>query len=393
MTKILPPNASKQEIVLAKATDYRCEPDGLRGFKFDPSDEVLPWLIWEYGLGELTPYFDDPRQLISEGVKFQRLKSTPAALKMALSWIDLKCDIEEEPPGAHYAEFQLDLSPRTCSGVHKNIENICELAKLAIPVRSRLSRIYNRCYDIRRFILSESPYGNMLSDHSGIRTESDGPKLSFGRNNQFAVTAGGARLSSVVDRTSFSRILSEDIYRLDFAVLGETPPHIENSKNDHQRLSCYFNDNYNWPFESEYAGLFHNFNTYAKAQIILSDGEVLGDLNCCFPMIWDKEDGDTFEMDNQQLSEQAWSLQYSPITERSESTHNQTTFIDVNTETMALNERENVFTNMLDTICLGISESDLCFKVTYESDSFWHHHRHMNQHWTQQYTTGSFSDY
>lgn len=53
---ILPPNALKQEQVLADIINYPLDINSLRGFKFNPKTEMLPWLVAEYGLGEILSW-------------------------------------------------------------------------------------------------------------------------------------------------------------------------------------------------------------------------------------------------------------------------------------------------------------------------------------------------
>ena len=83
---LLPANATPLEQALSLTTDslsrLALPTDAIRQFKTDPSDPLLPWLIWEYGLGELLPYLPEPRQAIAEGILWQRLRGTPAALTM-----------------------------------------------------------------------------------------------------------------------------------------------------------------------------------------------------------------------------------------------------------------------------------------------------------------------
>ena len=66
---LLPPNATALERSLSLSTDLLTrlggETESLKGFKTDPADSLLPWLIWEYGLGELLPYLPDPRRAMA----------------------------------------------------------------------------------------------------------------------------------------------------------------------------------------------------------------------------------------------------------------------------------------------------------------------------------------
>ena len=57
---LLPPNASRLERAVSLTTDPLSHlgpaSEALIDFKTHPADALLPWLIWEYGLGELLPY-------------------------------------------------------------------------------------------------------------------------------------------------------------------------------------------------------------------------------------------------------------------------------------------------------------------------------------------------
>ena len=153
---LLPPNATALECSLSLSTDLLTrlggETEPLKGFKTDPSDSLLPWLIWEYGLGELLPYLPDPRRAIAEGIRWQRLRGTPAALTTALSWIGATATVEQETPGIHFAEFQFD--PGQVLDDDGTIANLIAIARLSAPARSRLSRIYHG-WDLRRLVLQK----------------------------------------------------------------------------------------------------------------------------------------------------------------------------------------------------------------------------------------------
>ncbi len=86
---LLPPNATEQEKALVDATDYKVDPSCIRGFKFNLKGETLPWLIEEYEFGEILHWVKDRRKAIV-GVKFQRLRGTPASLKIALKWANIE---------------------------------------------------------------------------------------------------------------------------------------------------------------------------------------------------------------------------------------------------------------------------------------------------------------
>lgn len=182
---LLPPNSTPLEQKLSAA----CQPGildlgdaAIRGRKFDPPDNWLDHLIYEYALGELSPWISDKRRLIAEGVTWTRLRGTPAALHMAFAWIGETAKIEEETPGRaqdidargiegdtptrHFAEYQL--APEAIP----DAATLCQLVRLAHlsqPVRSRLARVYHG-HDVRRLVLDEGRLNeHLLSADSGVR--------------------------------------------------------------------------------------------------------------------------------------------------------------------------------------------------------------------------------
>ena len=205
-TDILPPNSTPLEQKLSSA----CQPaildlgdnDAIRGRKFDPPDNWLDALIWEYALGEITPYIADKRRLIDEGIRWTRLRGTPASLHLAFSWVGMTADIIESPPSIephqphhayqphrHFAEYDLHLHGFPAPA------DICRLANLAVlsqPVRARLWRLVYG-YDRGVFRLDDSLLDDaLLDDDSGIRLDhaglpclpkGDTPKISLRRRH------------------------------------------------------------------------------------------------------------------------------------------------------------------------------------------------------------------
>lgn len=183
MPDILPINASR----LQRELDHSIGPSVLAesmieripGIKYNPPDELLPWLIWEYGLTPLLPYLSNPRQAIKEGVRWQRIRGTPESLSLSLGWLGLNdIYIEPEDPGRHFYQYQVDTGRIVADS---ELENVKAVAQFSAPLRSRLARLYHE-YDIRRLMLDDSDYGALLSDYSGIRT--NGLVLSFGRTHR-----------------------------------------------------------------------------------------------------------------------------------------------------------------------------------------------------------------
>ena len=223
-TDLLPPNSTDLERKLAQVGAPAIldlgDDAAIRGRKFDPPDKWLDALIWEYALGEITPYISDKRRLISEGIRWTRLRGTPASLHLAFSWVGLDADIIESPPSIernepgityrphrHFAEY--DLRPHGTP----TPAQICQLVNLALlsqPVRSRLWRLVYG-YDRGVFRLDDSLLDDaLLDDDSGIRIDhaqlpclpaGSQPKISFGTAHGSWAMYEGASLSVAITIT------------------------------------------------------------------------------------------------------------------------------------------------------------------------------------------------
>ena len=280
---LLPANATPLEQALSLATDslsrLALPADAIRQFKTDPSDPLLPWLVWEYGLGELLPYLPEPRQAIAEGILWQRLRGTPAALTTALAWIGATATIEQEPPGVHFAEFQLD--PGQVLDSDSAIAHLIAIARLSAPARSRLSRIYHG-YDLRRVVLDESRLGEaLLSDHSGVFWTDGKTKLSFGRGVARTAMASGQAVAPNREAVRFAVARLIDRTLLDFSSLGD-PGHTPNEEILHSHLFTLANV----LGVADPVGLRPE-RRFCRAMVVLSDSTPLGDINANLPrFVW-----------------------------------------------------------------------------------------------------------
>lgn len=175
---LLPSNASLVEQSLSISTDVLqklgAKVDAISTFKTVPPPSVLPFLIWEYGLSEIQSFFVpyDPARIIQEGLKWQRLRGTPAALHKAFSWIGQRVSIEENSSLAYWARYQLGFPQITTLN---EVRRVAALAELSQPARSRLWRIYTDVFDRRPIVLSEKPIlgDGWLSWYSGVEVDTD----------------------------------------------------------------------------------------------------------------------------------------------------------------------------------------------------------------------------
>ncbi len=377
---LLPPNATKQEKALVDAIDYKVDPSSVKGFKFSLGEKILPWLVEEYGLGEILRWVKDKRKAIKEGVEFQRLRGTPASLKIALKWANIEdITIIEEPPGKHFFELQVGIT---------NVPNdffvdaVVELAKPSLPVRSRLMRIFNDYYNAQRFILDESLFGDLLSDYSGVKIEKDGPVLSFGRVNFFRSRGPVIRIIENNLRDHYERALSNDIYRLDVAILGETEPHTKNYNGIYERSHLWNNLKTLYLLPQSLLPAIK----FAKAQIVLSDSWNLGEVNACFPVSSIEERGKRFLLGSDKLSEQLWNLKYKPILERFFAVHHYQVknFSTPKIIRFSVAEHYIHFESELDSKQKdSIQELENYILVFYSGVLTWHEHRHLNRSWEE----------
>ena len=289
---LLPSNATPLERALSQTTDSLAHlgvlSDHLRDFKTQPGDALLPWLIWEYGLSELLPYLPDPRLAIRDGIRWQRLRGTPAALSTALAWVGMSATVEQEPPGTHFSEFQLD--PGQVLDTNQAIANLVAIARLSAPARSRLSRLVHG-YDLRRMLLDDSRLGeSLLSDNSGVLWMDGKTQLSFGRVRNFALPPHSATTQTAREAVRFAVARLIDRYLLDFSVLGD-PGHTPNEDILHSHLFTLANA---WGVQIPQTVLPER--RFCRAMVVLSDSTALGDSNACTPRWFRKEHGQALSL-------------------------------------------------------------------------------------------------
>lgn len=223
---LLPPNATQLERDFSRATSglQRVGPPvpTIRTAKrTNIPDSVVPWLIYEYGLGEILPYLgNNQRRAIAEGVLWQRIRGTPEAVRIALSWIGVTGLVDESEGGSYrWAEYQLGLSAGTTG--EQIINDIVGVTRISSPVRSRLQRIY-AVYDFRRFVLDDSLLsdGGMLSDHSGVRPNPDWPQISYGQILSSLVLES-ANVGSSHTAYHSQLVVNGDRFQLDHSLIDE----------------------------------------------------------------------------------------------------------------------------------------------------------------------------
>lgn len=379
MSSLLPYNATKLEKTVEQAIKYDIDTSVLNGFKFKTTgDNINLALSWEYSLSQIN--IDDFRTRVIEGLKFHRLQGTPYSLKQAFSWYGFNnIRIEEEVPGEHFAEFQVGVEeiPNNL-----DIKKIVEVSRLAAPLRSRLSRMYNDLYDVRRFVLDESSWGDLLSDHSGNQLYEGSPKFSFGRINNFGVEVDQPNIRSyrVSVHYAYARNVDE-IYRLDWAILDETGPGSLNYDMSRHVYRFMFNTNFVFEGNNE---VFKS-RKVAKALPVLSDDAVLGDINTCFSCGYETVDVEPFILSYSRLSQHPVKRNQVLVSYRTFESHS----------TFATNELNysvirGYKTNITYIVCQynstvkSYGQKYRFTSASYQGNNCWHDQQYLDVPWSEQ---------
>lgn len=182
-----------------------------------PRPSMLPYLDWEYGLGELAPYLPNPNTRITLGVRWQRLRGTVSALAMGLGWLGYTAALEEAWTGRRWwNSFQLrfpTLPPRDTP----DLERIEGITRLSVPKRSDLRRGVH-FYDIGPLEANTSRLNeSLLSFESGIAVTEAGTIWSFGRSFTFEHTmteAEGVAIGNWIAPVVDDELLWKDVNTL-----------------------------------------------------------------------------------------------------------------------------------------------------------------------------------
>lgn len=242
--KLLPSNSTALERAIAELASRATLSNmdlPITGIKLDnPPDVWLDFLIYEWGLSEFLPYIKDKRTLIKTALYFNRIRGTKASVHLALSWATLTAGvIEYEPsesmadlakssykPYLHFGEFDLMIDDNWDK---TQITQAVELANLAKPLRSRLTRLVGS-FDRRKFVLDDSHLScAYLSDDSGVKLsqsdlayplDSDLPKVSLQRHY-----AAHAEIPAITIQTAITVHYCQQIYswRADMPYLDDVP--------------------------------------------------------------------------------------------------------------------------------------------------------------------------
>lgn len=187
---ILPPRTSTpflREYEQAIAYDPRVanQVDTIRDIKGRQLPGWLEYLLYEYGLLELTAFVPNAYTLLSEGRQWQIERDTFAAVARGLGWVGAPATIvEAKTVNFWWNNFQLYLYALPAAD-YPTLDRIEGIAKLSSPFHSDFRRGVQG-YDAPALTADDTKLdGSMLDDDSGVRLRTGGPKWSFGRAYEF----------------------------------------------------------------------------------------------------------------------------------------------------------------------------------------------------------------
>lgn len=199
---LLPSNATGLERALSLAIDATPRVGlpivEMRGLKLrQPPPSFLPYLLYEYGLGPISRFFDDPRECIADGIAWQRVRGTQDAITRALGWLGYDGAHENMPPRRRRWTLFMLAMDRLRDAEEPDLDDIEYLAQLSVAERSRFWRGF-KDYDVRPVDYGHSAWsGSIWSEYSGARIREDGAKWSFGRVHERDYTLSQADLEAL----------------------------------------------------------------------------------------------------------------------------------------------------------------------------------------------------
>jgi hypothetical protein len=184
----------------------------------------LQFLLYEYGLIELTPYVTNAYTLLDEGRIWQIERDTFAAVVRGLGWVSAPGSIVEASTRRNWwNSFQVYLESLPPADV-PNLERIERIVGLSAPFRSDFRRGVNG-YDVPAL---EGDYtkldASILDRESGVRLNGRGPLWSFGK-----VTEWGHELTEAegLALDNWQPMVTDFDYAVDFstmsAIIDESP--------------------------------------------------------------------------------------------------------------------------------------------------------------------------
>lgn len=199
--RLAPDNATAGELILAEVTDpYARLIDfcaTIRQADRNPPPAWMPYYIAELGLGPLVAYLPNLYELVGEGIAWQRLAGTPAAVSKGVGWLGYDATFEYAPPRRRrWHLWQMRLS-RLPDAERPDLGRIDGIASLSDDAVAEFWRGF-RGYDVRAHEWGARRWGGaMWSRSSGVRLDGKGALWSFGRRHEAVMSLGETELTAL----------------------------------------------------------------------------------------------------------------------------------------------------------------------------------------------------
>ncbi|WP_234186412.1 phage tail protein [Shinella sp. NM-101] len=187
MTSLLPPSSGRFELAFEASHSGRWAGmwdavPYITTMKDNPPPAALPFLVYEFGLGMLTPYVANPYELLDgRGVRWLRVRGTYDAIDRGLAFLGLTATVEPAWHGRIWwnsSQLRFSALPSNDVPLLGRIEGI---TRLSLPFRSDFRRGTHE-YDVGPALGDHARLDSCMLEHeSGIRLHGGGTIWSFGR--------------------------------------------------------------------------------------------------------------------------------------------------------------------------------------------------------------------
>lgn len=190
MTSLLPPSSGRFERAFEASHAGRwagmwAAVPYITTMKDNPPPSALPFLVYEFGLGMLTPYVSNLYELLDgRGVRWLRVRGTYEAIDRGLAFLGLTATVEPAWHGRAWwnsAQLRFPALPASDAPLLGSIEGIIGLS---LPFRSDFRRGVHQ-YDVGPALGDHARLDNCMLEHeSGVRLREGGTIWSFGRTQE-----------------------------------------------------------------------------------------------------------------------------------------------------------------------------------------------------------------
>ncbi|WP_311272388.1 MULTISPECIES: phage tail protein [unclassified Rhizobium] len=214
--------------------------DAIAYDKVSPPSAFLPFVIWEFGLGELTPYVPNLYDLLQEGIQWQRVRGTFLAVQRGLAWLGYTAAVEQAWHGrTWWNSYQLRFD-RLPDHDDPDLERIEGITTLSVPKRSQLRRGVFQ-YDIPAAVCDWKRLdATHLDRESGVTATPANTLWSFGRTTEVShllTQAEGQALGIWIDPPATQALKWAD---MQFPWVTATFPWASNATVQRQNLMATF---------------------------------------------------------------------------------------------------------------------------------------------------------